>query len=664
MAFFDILRKTGQAASVQKTQHDVRIDEQGRTVFTPRLDEDEQIRSTFNMVGDGLETRGGVSLMLTEAVENSADAIIEARKKGHRCKGEIRIVMDQPNKRVLVIDDGFGFQNVRHVSQKPFKSLKRADADYTGQFARGLQGFRAFCNKLTFYTRRANIPLGELDYIPKEKNISNQTVKIEYNEESIKVAAKHVDDKYFAEYADTPQGSVAIYEIWKKGQFEKLPKESVIKRIEHHFGELIRDGEIKIFIHEEQGKIKGLGPTQSRWYECKPKNYSQFERIELKPISYIVNGEKRGVVDFNLFLTKKGRSDRWLLPFLMWRKRPVGDGHIRDSDDFRDNPVWSSQFLTGYVAADFCKINSLRTALETGDELDFLYQELQKAEKKLEKAIKKHSQGVWDLKFKKQMNELVVDLQRFVKDEKILDFSKARNKGILPADMDELTAGHRSGDESDTHAGNTTAEVNGTAGLLRVENANVDTSEPGEAFGHQTEVGGHAGDHAETKEGGPGETALSGGRDQGYERSGEGVTKPYPDTNVGEGEKKTESQKKTNRPRHRGIGLETEDNEFNDEPSWFESVTSTVVINSGHDRYMARYNMSEGRRMKDLMNYMAELYLWEITKRAFKDEPANKLGSKFLDLKFKYFETSSVSSKVSSEESELDEHGKTSYSDE
>ena len=55
---------------------------------------------------------------------------------------------------------------------------------------------------------------------------------------------------------------------------------------------------------------------------------------------------------------------------------------------------------------------------------------------------------------------------------------------------------------------------------------------------------------------------------------------------------------------------------------------------------------------------MAELYLWEISKLAFKEEPPDKLGSKFLAFKFKYFETNSTSGKVSDEEGEqADEYG-------
>ena len=74
------------------------------TIFTPRLDEEHQVLSALQMVGAGFETRGGASLMLTEAVENGVDSIIEAKKNKHVNKKEIKIIIDKPKKKVIVID--------------------------------------------------------------------------------------------------------------------------------------------------------------------------------------------------------------------------------------------------------------------------------------------------------------------------------------------------------------------------------------------------------------------------------------------------------------------------------------------------------------------------------------------------------------------------------
>ena len=70
--------------------------------------------------------------------------------------------------------------------------------------------------------------------------------------------------------------------------------------------------------------------------------------------------------------------------------------------------------------------------------------------------------------------------------------------------------------------------------------------------------------------------------------------------------------------------------------SWFDDVNSVVIINSQHPRYLSR--AEDESQFKSLMNYLAELYIWEITKLIHsKDEELPK-GMKFLDYKFEYFE--------------------------
>ena len=619
----------GKSKNLKNASSKNNAEEDDGSVFTPQINENLQIGSALNMVGHGFETRGGSSLMLTEAIENSSDAIIEATKNGYTHKREISIIIDKSKKRVLVIDDGFGFQDIRHVAEKPFKSLKREDPESTGEFARGLQGFRAFCQNLTFYTKRPQVPNGELDQIKPKKNISNKTVKIRYKSNSIDVKAWHIDDKEFTKFTKSPHGSVAIYENWKKGEFDKIRNEDIIKRVEHHFGELIRGREIKIIVREEKGRIEGIGPKQGKKYECRPKDYSRFKAVPLEPVPFIVDGRKSGEVVFKLYLTEKGMRDRWMLPFLMWRKRPVGDGHIRDLDDFRDHSVWDSQFLTGYIEADFCQINTLRTALEAGTSKKFLYDQILKVEKKLEKIIKEHSKGIFDTKFHKDVNNLALDLQKFVKSEFDFDSRNSRNKGALSQDTQESTSiQEKRKDQEDTA---------GTAGLINITNANIESSQQGDAFMRQDETGGHAGSHAETKGGVSGESTLSLGEDKGRVSSQNGLKKPHPQI-TSDANANLQIKKKTKRSRPRGIGIDTQENEFRDEPSWFESVTSTVVINSGHERYKARHEISPRKKSKDLMHYIAELYLWEICKLKFREDNQEELGTKFLTMKFKYFE--------------------------
>jgi len=608
-------------------------------VITPRIVEPNQILSALRMVGAGFETQGGASLMLTEAVENGVDAIIDARKIGMTDTGTVRLIVDQVNKRVVIIDDGTGFLKVRKALEKPYESVKADDPDQTGKFGRGLQGFRSFCGSLTFITRRKAVPEGEESFT-REPDADGKTIKILLKSAAIEVgliAAKNL----FSQYTDTNHGTVAIYEDWNKGQFEKLNESDVIHRLEHHFGEETRKGKIKITVEVLKGKIQGIGPEQSRAYECKPKDYSAYQKIKVTSIPYTVAGKKQGEVHFNLYLTERARKDRWEFPYLLYEDRPVGDGFIEDIDEFRENQIWKSQLLTGYITCDFCAINETRTALHPGDALDFLFKQIKKAEPELERAIKKHARGLYDLRLQKQMDELVVDLQKFLKNKQIFDFRIARSTGLLSEEAKEVEivqiVAQRGAD--------TAKEIQdaGATGTAAVDTARIITTPIGKeseqnAFTKQTDVGGHGEGHATTKVGGPDTPATekpSG--EAGFKRDESGPEKPLqeqqPLTPGGEGT----ANKKARRPRPRGFGIALQDDELNEEPSWFDGVNSVIVINSGHDRYASRADHAT-TRTKELLDYLAELYLWEISKLIQKDATPAKLGSFFLSLKFEYFE--------------------------
>ena len=154
------------------------------TIFSATFEKEKQIVSALNMVGAGFEARGGSSLMLTEAVENGVDAIIKFNEnKKKKTKGEIKVIIDKENERILIIDNGTGFLQIKHVCEKPFDSLKEFDSSQTGKFDRGLQGFRAFCENLNFITKSLpeDIPPNETDVIHANTISSRITAKLEFN---------------------------------------------------------------------------------------------------------------------------------------------------------------------------------------------------------------------------------------------------------------------------------------------------------------------------------------------------------------------------------------------------------------------------------------------------------------------------------------------------
>ena len=258
------------------------------TTFSATFDKEKQIVSALNMVGAGFEARGGSSLMLTEAVENGVDAIIKLNpiQKG---RGNIKVIIDQVNERILVIDNGTGFLQIKHVCEKPFDSLKEMDETQTGKFARGLQGFRAFCNNLSYITKRLpkDIPSDESQYIKPAINDSNLIVRLDFVSTTSQVKVKYVHDDEFKEFLKEEHGAIAIYEKWKPGLFEKFNINMLFRRLQHHFGELIRQSEISIVVELRTGKIAGIGPEQLKTAEVETRDYSDLTALEIPPIEYL-----------------------------------------------------------------------------------------------------------------------------------------------------------------------------------------------------------------------------------------------------------------------------------------------------------------------------------------------------------------------------------------
>ena len=597
------------------------------SIILPRIEEERQLLSALRMVGSGFEAQGGASLMLTEAVENSVDAVIDARKRGCPKTGQINLIVEMQNAangKVIVKDDGTGFLEVKKALEKPYKSVKADDPDQTGKWGRGLQGFRSFCKMLTIITKRKSMPTEE-NFL-KEKGADGRTLKLSFDADSSPIDVIAVKNIEFEKYCKSEHGTVVIYENWHKGQFEKLNESEVIRRLEHHFGEEIRKGSICI-------KAKILGKET----ECKPHDYSTYQKINIPSIKYSKGGE----IKFNLYLSDRGRKDRWEFPYLLYEDRPVGNGFIVDVDEFRDNPIWESQFLTGYMTCDFCRINETRTALKPGDELDFLFKNIKKIELILEKAIKQHTKGIYELKLQKQITELVVNLQKFLKNKHIFDFKIAKSTGLLSEeekDIEVVEIVANAGADISKEIQDSESTATATTDAVQVTKAIVKENPDGTDFTKQTDSGGHGDGSSTSTDGGPDKPAEENqsGTD-GYKGDDRGVTKPLgnnvPLAPGGEGT----SNRKARRPRPRGFNIAQQDEELNPEPSWFDGVNSVIVINSGHERFNARAN-NKSTRNKELLDYLAELYLWEISKLVKKDASAYQLGSFFLNLKFEYFE--------------------------
>jgi len=612
-----------------------------KELIKPKITEDYQVLAALASTGAGFEALGGSSLMLTEPVENSVDSIIEANKKGIKVKGIIRIFIDRSREQVVIVDNGLGFTNPRHICERPFDSLKKYDPDLTGKFARGLQGFRSYCQRLLFITRRMAVPAGE-SFGGKSSN----TVQLEFKADRIEVEAAAVTDKEFEKWSwgDFSHGAVACYHEWKKGEFSKIRKEKLVRRIERHFGELIRKGDIEILVWEGESLEPGKKIPRQEFYECRPRDYSGFNKIDLPSVPYMENGQKKGEVVFELYLTTRARSDRDFLPFLMHKHRPVGDAPIALIGEFADTDVWNSSYLTGFIRADFCQINELRLALKPGPTRDFLYEQLEKSEDFVREEIKKYHRGLIDIRRSQEINQIVNKLQNFLKQKKIFDFKFAKELGEISTgqEAETLKASTASGtDTSHVLLSPTGEPVIAARPLEVISQPNVVLGQEQGIYRGQDELGGGGSGNTRHIEGGPGAngaTAIKG--QDGYKEQSDALNKSRPvEENASAGAAVAETSRRVRRRKPRGFNISLQEDEFSEMLSSFDPVNSTVIINSAHERYRKRDN-PEDPANKELLSYISELYIWEICQLAGRNNADMNVMDTFLRTKFEFFEAS------------------------
>ena len=251
------------------------IESDNKTWIDVEMNDDDQKLAALISGADAFALIGGAPLMLTESIENGSDAIEEAVRDFYKKnKGTIKIHVDSRQRKVIVVDDGTGILYPIHVLKKPFRSLKR-NVDYTkGQFGRGLQGFRKFCKDLTYISKRVSI-VDENEKSLKKHNESGRTIVLSLKHDKVKGSIEIIDDTKFKRSSNFETGTVAIYENWFDGEFERLDLDKLKSRIQHHFGELIRKDKIKIIFQINNQKEE----------ELQPRIHNEEHRIPLDPIT-------------------------------------------------------------------------------------------------------------------------------------------------------------------------------------------------------------------------------------------------------------------------------------------------------------------------------------------------------------------------------------------
>lgn len=570
--------------------------------FDAELEEEEQKIAALLSNAAAFQAKGGSPLMLTEAVENSNDAIEENRRLfGVRTIGEIQIIVNNKLQEIMVIDNGTGLRFPIHVIKKPFKSLKK-NIDYLmGEYGRGLQGFRGFCNQLLFITRRRQPSPEEV-----KEGFDSGTVSVCFVRDRAGGNYGLIDDTEFEKYCSYETGTVAIYRDWLPGEFEKISAKmhDLSNRIQHHFGELIRKGTVKITIQTDNGVPMNITP----------RLYKESDLYSMESIEAVdkTAGKKLGSIEFYLYKTAPAERYPYKRPFLLVHDRPLQDSFLVDFPEFQDQTVWASNYITGYIKCDFVKPNQLRLALEPGLEKDVFVKHIQSAAIKLKNMVKDFRVRLENVQLKHDIDSVVLQVQRFLKEKNAFQFKKMVEKGLFEKNLGTDKIGMGQGND-------------------QLPSVNPLGSDTDTIMVATKDLGSLLGTDRITDKGKDRKT---------YDPNRDGIEQmtvkidPAVMHHV---------QGRKIRQKPTGPGMVPEENELTEELSWFEDTIMSVVINTAHERFrrLRKLSMKSGTGdnvyRKKLEILIAEQYLWWIVKK-FSARSGEDMERMFWNLKYEYFE--------------------------
>ena len=380
--------------------------------FKVQFNDDSQIKAALDSVGDAFRAHGGAGLMLTEHVENGIDAIedLSKIKKLKNYLGKINVIVDVDSEKLIIKDNGSGMIDPVHIMKHPLKSRKSGESHQTGQYGRGLQGFRGFANTLTYITLRSEVNISEWNHpISKEKlekakthGIDGCCLKLSLTKEDIwetiidrktrqtfqklnhnsKIVQTAIQTNYepikideFKKYSNANTGTIVIFTNWLDGEFKEFVKDQnkIFERIQHHFRVPLEKEIVKIDL-----KIDDI--TQDipvRKFEAKNEQ-GVMEELDFYdiPDRDVINPYTKqviGTLQVRLYQASPNYSHTYKAPFLLVGDRPLGNSVIHKMQHFEQTRVLKSPYVTGYVVANFLKPDSLRLSPKPGEELTRFY---------------------------------------------------------------------------------------------------------------------------------------------------------------------------------------------------------------------------------------------------------------------------------------------------
>ena len=451
--------------------------------FDVELTDPDQIKAALDSVGDAFRAHGGAGLMLTEHVENGIDAIEDLIKikKLKSYPGKIDIIIDVDHKKLIVKDNGSGMIDPVHIMKYPLKSRKSGESHQTGQYGRGLQGFRGFTNTLTYITLRSEVNQSEWDHpISRERlekakkhGIDGTCLRLSLSKENIwetilqgktrhtfyelnstsKIIQTAVQTVYepiktdeFKKFSNTNTGTIVIFSNWLDDEFEEFIKDpkKIFERVQHHFrvplekeivkinlkiGDELRDITVRKFeAKNDQGKMEEL----------------DFYDIPDRKVYNPHTNQVIGTLQVRLYQASPNYTHTYKAPFLLVGDRPLGNSILHEMERFQQLRILKNPYVTGYVVANFLKPDSLRLSPRPGEELTQFYAHMGTILKEeLGPQVALYEEGFRANDKADENNKLSLQVQSFLKNQ----MSEIKFDLIDTGELGNMISGSNIGDE-------------------------------------------------------------------------------------------------------------------------------------------------------------------------------------------------------------------------
>lgn len=418
--------------------------------FEVKLDKPEQKLAALDTVGEVFRHHGGSSLMLTEHIENGIDAVEDLVKIENLTSyvGSIDILLDSKKNRIIIIDNGTGILDPIWIMENPLRSRKTGLDHQHGEFGRGLQGFRGFCRSLEYITLRKEVSHEELSDVDiklglkqaGKKGIDGRCVRLKLSKNTVETDYVPVHENEFKKYSKHQTGTVVIFSDWLEGDFEniKTNRKKLFERIQHHFRVVLEKNVAKITLIED-GKIIAIKP---RDFSINDDEMDLFELPDIKAINSDTK-EEYGTIQFRFFKAAPKYNHTYKSVFLLVGDRPLGNSELIRLEEFSDEKILKSPYITGYVVANFLKPDSLRLSPKPGPEYYTFIKYMRSALFDLKPLLAEYEEGFRVVNKNEENQKLILQVQSFLKNQKVplnlLDMGKAGE--LLPgADSGEKKA--------------------------------------------------------------------------------------------------------------------------------------------------------------------------------------------------------------------------------